>query len=238
MNVFRAFQVYSAQLASALKSQDQRDDDAFDDHLANTAKEIFDSGLDVVVDNLADFNVTIHIASGKAKDGRNAAWKITSYMLGYTDDVAVYRDDDLCFGIGADGTVLMSVQEMNRQLKAARFDDGIFHYDWEERISGPRMPEDDVLVPATDDGDNDDVSDGGEVDDILPPTPDEEGPSTTHDKRPDEDLSNNDDTGNQPVAMPSTRPVCARSKRLLGGIDANNVLSSKRVRRQPQRYIP
>jgi hypothetical protein len=163
-DVFNAFQIFSLQLNHALKTEEEQQDGAFEDHVANTAWEIFDSGLDVVIADLAGQNTAIEMANrppGEAKTARNAAWKITAHMLGLSDDNTVYTDDDLCFGVGADGTILTSVRQMNRQLKAAQFDNGLFHYDWERRLRlGDNDGDDDSDDDSSTDGDGDDGNTG------------------------------------------------------------------------------
>jgi hypothetical protein len=139
-DVFKAFQICSIRNHSS-KTPAERNNTAFNDHFADFAWEVFDSGLEVVIADLADQGITIAMgdrpsryAKGDSNTHRNAAWKITSHVLGMSKTHMVYRDDDLCFGIGPDGSVLTNASQMNEQLKAGRFDNGIFHYDWETKL--------------------------------------------------------------------------------------------------------
>ena len=85
-----AFQIFSLRLNDARKTEEEQQDGAFEDHVANTAWEIFDSGLDVVIADLAGQNTAIQMANRprgeQAKTARNAAWKITAHMLGLSND--------------------------------------------------------------------------------------------------------------------------------------------------------
>jgi hypothetical protein len=140
MEVFRAFQIASID-NHAMKNKNEKKTAAFNDHYADFSWEVFDSGLDVVIAELADQGVIINLVNrpanmtkGELNSHRNAAWTMASFALGLNKRDQVFKDDDLCFGVGPDGSVLTSASEMNNILKKKKFENGIFHYDWEAKL--------------------------------------------------------------------------------------------------------
>jgi hypothetical protein len=151
--IFQAFQIHNMKLNVGRKTTVESEEQSFDDQVAVFAYELFESGLDTVLSDIRDQGVDISIHDrpyGDSKGNRNVAWKLTSYILGFSTSNIIYKDDDLCFGVSPTGQVLVDANEMDKALRDAKFDNGIYRFDWRRslRMSGDGLETVDTGIKA------------------------------------------------------------------------------------------